>query len=73
MWINQDAYFSIGNLDADTSIEYLLHTKTNGTYLFVIDGEVEVDGSRLASRDAAGIFDTEKITIQSYNQSQIFN
>ena len=71
MWINQDAYFSLGNLDAGTSIDYVLNKSTNGTYLFVIDGEVEVGGERLGRRDATGILETEKFSILSHTQSQI--
>jgi hypothetical protein len=71
MWINHDAYFSLGNLDAGTSIEYVLNKSTHGAYLFVIDGEIEVDGERLGRRDAAGLFETGKVEITAHNQSQV--
>jgi hypothetical protein len=71
MWINQDAYFSLANLDVGTSIEYVLHKSTNGAYLFIIDGEVEVDGEKLGRRDAVGIFETGKIDITAHDQSEV--
>ncbi|HEY0055589.1 MAG TPA: pirin family protein [Pedobacter sp.] len=71
MWINQDAYFTLGSLDAGKTIEYGLNMRSNGTYLFVIEGDVEVDGERLARRDAAGVFETDKIELTAYENSQM--
>ena len=62
--INQDAWFSIGELDAGQIKEYKLHKKRNGVYLFVIEGEVEVANTVLSKRDGAGFWDTDSIAIE---------
>ena len=55
LWINQDAYFSIGDIDADRIVEYTLHRESNGLYVFIISGQIKIDNETLNERDAAGI------------------
>lgn len=62
--INQDAWFSMGTLEAGLVKEYKLHGKKNGVYLFVIEGEVEVANTVLSKRDGAGFWDTDSIAIE---------
>ena len=64
MWVNQDAYFSIGKFEPGKEISYDIHTPGNGAYIMVIDGEIEVEGDTLQKRDAIGIWDTDKINIK---------
>ena len=61
--INQDAWFSIK--------EYKLHKKSTGVYLFVIEGEVEVNNTVLSKRDGAGFYETDSITIEVLKDSRI--
>ena len=61
LWINQDAYFSLGNFDTITS--YKLNNENNGVYLMVIEGEIEIDGNVLSKRDAIGISDATDFQI----------
>ena len=69
--INQDAWFSIGELDAGQIKEYKLHKKRTGVYLFVIEGEVEVNNTVLSKRDGAGFYETDSITIEVLKNSRI--
>lgn len=62
LWINQDAYFSLGNFDTTTS--YQLNKEGNGVYLMVIEGEVEIDGTILSTRDAIGITEAKAFEIK---------
>jgi redox-sensitive bicupin YhaK (pirin superfamily) len=61
--INQDAYFSLANLDAGGNIDYELKSKTHGVYLFVLEGEIEVADHNLKERDALGVYEIEKLNI----------
>ncbi len=63
LWIHQDAWFSMGILDKDFSIDYNVKRKTNGVYVMVVKGSVTVDGETLGERDAIGLSDTDKIKI----------
>ncbi len=59
VWINQDAYFSIGRFDAGTTTEYTIRQAGHGVYLFVLEGSAELDGHRLHRRDGLGITATD--------------
>ncbi len=53
-------------------VEYTLHNKDNGVYLFMISGEVTVDnGLKLSSRDGAGLSETEKVNIRADEFSEV--
>jgi len=69
--INQDAWFSIGELDAGLVKEYKLHNKSNGVYLFVLEGEVEVSNTNLSKRDGAGFWETDNILIEVLKNSRV--
>ena len=55
VWINQDAWFSLAQIEAGQSIQYDLHKAGNGVYFFVIDGSVEIEEQQLDKRDALGL------------------
>ncbi|MBI1221366.1 MAG: pirin family protein [Bacteroidetes bacterium] len=55
LWINQDAWFSLSNLEAGNSTSYIKHKDESILYLFVISGQVEVAGETLKRRDGMGI------------------
>ncbi len=71
MWINQDAYFSLGNFKAGDSVEYSIQKENNGAYVFLISGSVKIDGELLNSRDAIGIWDVEKFTLNILSDAEI--
>lgn len=52
--INQDAWFNLANLEK-TSVDYKLHQKGHGAYVFVISGSVTVNGKELGARDGLGL------------------
>jgi redox-sensitive bicupin YhaK (pirin superfamily) len=42
LWLNQDAYLSISDMDSGKSLNYKINTKGNGVYIFLIEGEISV-------------------------------
>lgn len=71
VWIHQDAWFHMGNFDEGTSTEYSLHKKGNGIYVFVLNGDVVVEGQELNTRDGFGIWDVNKISILNKSNSEL--
>lgn len=71
LWINQDARFSLTNLDAGKEITYTNGFKNNGVFLVVINGTVEVNGQQLNKRDAMGISESESFTITSAANAEL--
>ena len=69
--ILQDAWFSMGTLDAGRVIEYKMHRKETGVYIFIIEGEVEIAGEPLHRRDGMGIYDTAFVNIKIQKRSTI--
>ncbi|MCW3078065.1 MAG: yhhW 2 [Bacteroidetes bacterium] len=69
--INQEAWLHIAKCDKDTFIEYTLKKKGNGVYVFVLSGDVEVDGQQLHPRDGFGIWDTEKIGLRAASETEV--
>ena len=71
IWINQDAWFSLGNIDAAKTIEYNRNLDGNGMYIFVIEGDVTIEGENLNRRDAIGISGTDTVSFTASTDAQI--
>ena len=71
VWIHQNAWFHLGNFDEGKSAGYRLKDKSNGVYAFVLEGEVEIDGEKLNSRDGFGIWDVDEFSVISTSKSRI--
>jgi redox-sensitive bicupin YhaK (pirin superfamily) len=71
LWINQDAWFSLGNLSKDFSGEYAVRKNSNGVYAFVIEGEITINGQKLNKRDGLGVWDADKISITADSEAEV--
>ena len=71
LWINQDAWFSLGNLTKGFNGEYAVQKSSNGVYIFVIEGEVTVNGQKLNKRDGFGIWDTDKLSVVADTDAEV--
>ncbi len=67
----QQAWFSMGTFDAGQDFSYSLHNKQNGIYVFVIEGEVQIENTTLNRRDAMGIYDVDQVKITSKKKSHL--
>ena len=71
VWIHQDAWFHMGNLDKGISQTYHRKKEGNGLYIFVIKGEVLVDGQALNQRDGMGITDFDNILFEATSDAEL--
>ncbi|MFL5763781.1 MAG: pirin family protein [Bacteroidia bacterium] len=71
MWINQDAYFSIGKFKAGAKTEYTIKHKGNGAYVFLIEGNAIVAEQELNKRDAVGVWEADKFSVETKADSEI--
>lgn len=69
--INQDAALSLADVDAGQSHTYEWEHKGNGLYLFVLNGEVEVEGQNLDRRDAVGITGTSSLAVKAKSYAEL--
>lgn len=71
LWINQDAWFTLTDLNAGKEISYNFHKSDNGTYVFLIDGEAVINGEKLEKRDAMGVTETDNLHMTASKDSQL--
>ena len=71
VWIHQNAWFHLGELEKGREATYAIKASGNGLYAFVIKGDVTIAGQSLNSRDGFGIWDTEKVTIQADSDAKV--
>lgn len=71
IFIYQQAWFSLADLDKDNKLTYTSHKNGNGAYLLVIEGSVEVNGEKLEKRDAIGITEYESFDVKASEDARI--
>lgn len=72
VWIHQDAWFHIGELETGLSLEYKLkNSEKNGVYIFVLSGKVKVADTILESRDGFGVMETDLIEFDAQEKSTV--
>jgi redox-sensitive bicupin YhaK (pirin superfamily) len=63
VWIHQNAWFSLGKFNRQTELEYRLHAKDNGLYVFMIEGTANIQDHKLEKRDGLGLWNAEAISL----------
>lgn len=67
----QQTWFSIGEIEAGQKAEYQMHLPHSGVYIFLIEGEIQVDGTQLSRRDGMGVYDTQSFELETLKDSHI--
>ena len=71
VWIYQDAWFHLGKFEAGKSDTYEFKKKGNGLYVFVLEGQVEVEGQVLDRRDGLGVWNADQLTVKASADSEV--
>lgn len=71
VWINQNAWFSLVNMEAGHDLDYIVKRNGNGVYAFVINGTITINGEQLSKRDAIGIWEIETIKLHASADAEI--
>lgn len=71
VWINQDAWFYLGNLEKGFSTTHTFNGTGTGIYAFVIEGDVTINGQQLNKRDGFGIWDTDTVDIKADSNAEL--
>jgi len=69
-WINQNAKISLGYFEAGEKIAYSLNSLNKGVFIFNIDGEISVEGSKLNKRNSIGIWQADNIAVDCIKESR---
>lgn len=71
VWINQDAWFSLADIEAEKQVTYEKNNTKNGVYFFIIEGQASIDGRDVKRRDGLGIIDGETYPIIAQTKTQL--
>ncbi len=71
VWINQDAWFHIGNFTKGHTEEYKIKKTGNGVYAFILEGELEINNQKLSKRDGMGIWDSDSIQVKATENTRV--
>lgn len=71
VWINQQAWFWLGDFKAGQSDTYTIKRSGNGAYFFVLEGVVAVAGEQLERRDGIGVEDAATVDVQATEDCQL--
>jgi redox-sensitive bicupin YhaK (pirin superfamily) len=71
VWVHQNAWFNLGSFESGCEETYQIKDKQNGVYVFVLEGEVNVEGQALGKRDGFGIWDTDTISISASKDARV--
>ncbi|WP_074408694.1 MULTISPECIES: pirin family protein [Aquimarina] len=71
VWIHQDAWFYIGELEMGNVQNYTLKDPKSGVYTFVLDGDVTIENQNLHKRDGFGLWETDHIKIKADSNSKV--
>ena len=71
LWVYQQTFFNLGIFEKNTSTIYKVNNAENGVYLFLIEGEIEVNNQILNAKDAMGIIDFDEFEIKINSKAKI--
>lgn len=69
--IHQKAWFSLSNLQENSSLDYQFHKEENGLYVFLLEGNILANEVELERRDGLGITETTSIKFLAKANSRI--
>jgi redox-sensitive bicupin YhaK (pirin superfamily) len=68
--VHQDAHVFVSHLSAGARVEHEL-AEERGAYLYVIEGDVSVNGEKMGTSDAAQITDERRVAIEAQTDSEL--
>lgn len=71
LFINQDAWLSMIELEEGCLVEYKMHQQGNGAYCFILDGELNIASENLAKRDAIGLWECDTVSVEATKNSKM--
>jgi redox-sensitive bicupin YhaK (pirin superfamily) len=71
VWVHQNAWFHMGELEAGFETAYKLKDPANGVYAFVIEGDMTINGQTLHQRDGLGVWDVDELTLKADSGARI--
>ncbi len=72
VWIHQNAWFNMTNLDKGRELNYELNnSEQNGVYVFVLKGDATVNDQPLNQRDGFGVWNVDELSIKADSDTEL--
>ncbi len=72
VWVHQDAWFHMATLEKGKSLNYQVKRPQNGIYVFLLEGNLKLNGQELHRRDGIGIWNTqEPLSFEASSDAEI--
>lgn len=71
VYIQQDAWLALARIDATSSATYSMHNPAHGAFVFIIEGEVTVNGIKRGRRDAVGITEADSLAFDASSDAYV--
>jgi redox-sensitive bicupin YhaK (pirin superfamily) len=71
LWINQDAWLSLSDLQAGRELDYPLRRPGNGVYLIVVSGSVRLGNDILEEKDAIAVTGADVFPLSAVTDAQL--
>ncbi|MEM9819542.1 MAG: pirin family protein [Bacteroidota bacterium] len=71
VWVHQNAWFHLGEMNPDSEETYRLKDPENGVYAFVLEGDINIEGQALNKRDGFGVWDTTSLAIKASSKAKV--
>jgi len=71
VWINQQAWFWLGDFATGQSEAYTIKNSGHGAYFFVLEGAVSIAGEQLERRDGIAIEDVANVDFEATGACQL--
>lgn len=71
VWIHQDAWFHRGFFEQGKTAIYQVKKPGNGLYLFVLEGQVQIQGIDLDKRDGIGLEDISSLDLKALSDTEV--
>lgn len=69
--INQDAWFSLADIEVGPELPYEKWDKENGVYFFLLEGDAAIDGHQLRRRDGLGLMEGETYSVHARTSARL--
>jgi redox-sensitive bicupin YhaK (pirin superfamily) len=69
-WINQNARLVLGYFDQEETVEYAFRPENKCLFVFVVSGSIRIGDMKVDTRDALGIWDTDRIQVHCKEESE---
>ena len=69
--INQDAFFSLTDIQDGKSVTYERQLEGNRLYVFILKGNVELNGQTFHARDGIGLVEFNKVDLKAQSDAEV--